>query len=49
MKIMRWALTRPGHLQFWERDPVAFGTPDQCVEILGLIAAARTGKYVVKS
>jgi hypothetical protein len=49
MEIVGCAPTRPGHLQFWEWDPEAFGTPDQCVEILGLIAAARTGQYVVKS
>jgi len=27
--------TRPGHLQFWERDPEVFGAPDQCVEFGG--------------
>jgi hypothetical protein len=49
MEIAECAPTRPGHLQFWERDPEASGAPDQCVEFLRLVAAARTGQYVVKS
>ena len=49
MEIAECALTRPGHLQFWERDPEGFGTPGQCVEFLRLVATARTGQYVVKS
>ncbi len=38
MEIVGYALTRPGHLQFWERVPEPSGAPDQCVELLWLVA-----------
>jgi hypothetical protein len=38
MEIVGCTSTRPGHLQFWERDPDAFGAPDQCAEFSNLVA-----------